>query len=225
MECRPNWDQNLIKELVFSHLLHLSSSYFIFLLQRIIKRLHQFDLERNNTRILSTNRSITSVLLRLLIAGLIGYLLFTVVTPAFLNELDSQISIQLIPLISVFLMGLWIIFSFYIPQFGLKIIQSIFSLRILNNPKRKITWVNLFRRRTQFIGLLALITLTVSLFTFSVVYEETIRDNNTKNKTQYKKKPEIPRVYIINREFITICYRGNVDYIYGGDYREKSKYS
>jgi ABC-type antimicrobial peptide transport system permease subunit len=161
----------------------LNFGYFIILFKRLIKKLQQFDHERQNNRFLSSNKSITSTILKLLIAGLILYLAFTTVTPTLLNELGaSDISIQLIPLIVVLVMALWVLFSFYIPQFCLRIIQSIFeSLRIFKNPKKRITWVNLFRRRSQFISILALITLTVSLFTFAIVYEETIKDNSNKN--------------------------------------------
>ena len=163
--------------------LFVNFGYFFILFQRLIKKLHYFDHERQNSRFLSLNQRITTTILRLLIAGLILYLIFTTLTPTVLNELGaSEISIQLIPLIAVLVMALWVLFSFYVPQFCFHIIQSLFdSLKIFQNPRRRITWVNLFRRRSQFISLLALITLTISLFTFAIVYEETIKDNSNKN--------------------------------------------
>ncbi|MFX1283210.1 MAG: ABC transporter permease [Promethearchaeota archaeon] len=163
--------------------LALNFGYFLLLFKRIVKRLHQFDHERQSSRFLSTHQRMTSTILRLLIAGLVLYLAFTTLAPTILNELGaSEISVQLIPLIAILVMALWVLFSFYIPQFCLRIIQSIFeSLKIFKNPRRRITWVNLFRRRGQFISVLALITLTLSLFTFTIVYEETIKDNSNKN--------------------------------------------
>ncbi|MHA2073063.1 MAG: ABC transporter permease [Candidatus Hodarchaeales archaeon] len=157
--------------------------YFFFLFQRLLKRLQHLATEKRDTRTLSSDQSFTQAILKLLIGGFIVYLVFTTVAPTLLNELGaSEANIQLIPLITVLLMLLWIFFSFFFPQFSIQIIQSIFdTLRIFNNPKRRLTWINLFRRRNQFIGLLALITLTISLLSFTIVWEETIQRNSNQN--------------------------------------------
>ena len=165
----------------------LNAGYFFFLFQRLLKRLQQFTSEKRNTRTFSSTQSFTQALLKLLVAGFIIYLVFTTVAPALLNEMGAtETNMQLIPLISILLMIIWVFFSFYFPQFSLHIVQSIFdSLRIFNNPKRLLTWINLFRRRNQFISLLALVTLTISLFSFTIVWEGTIQKNSNQNAAYF----------------------------------------
>ena len=161
----------------------LNFGYFFFLFQRLLKNLQRLATEKRDTRTFSSIQSFTNAILKLLVGGFILYLIFTTVAPALLNEMGAaETNLQLIPLMTILLMVIWVFFSFYLPQFILQITQSIFDqLKIFTNPKHRLTWINLFRRRNQYIGLLALITLTISLFSFTIVWEETIQNNSNQN--------------------------------------------
>jgi ABC-type antimicrobial peptide transport system permease subunit len=157
--------------------------YFFFLFQRLLKNLQKLATEKRETRTFSSTQPFTNAILKLLLGGFALFLIFTTVAPALLNEIGaSDTNLQLIPLITVLLMIIWVFFSFYFPQFSLQIMQSIFDrFKIFTNPRNRLTWINLFRRRNQFIGLLALVTLTISLLSFTIIWEGTIKNNSFQN--------------------------------------------
>ncbi len=161
----------------------LNLGYFFFLFQRLLQRLQHLASEKKDTRTLSSKQPLAQAILKLLISGFALFLVFTTAAPTLLNEIGAtETSMQLIPLMIILLMIIWVFFSLYFPQFSLHIIQTFFdSVKIFTNPKRRLTWVNLFRRRNQFIGLLALVTLTISLLSFTIVWEETIQRNGNQN--------------------------------------------
>ena len=161
----------------------LNFGYFFLLFQRLLRNLQKLATEKRDTRTFSSIQSFSSTILKLLIGGFIIYLIFTTIAPTLLNEMGaSETNLQLVPLITLLLMIIWVFFSFYFPQFSLQIFQSIFDqLRIFTNPKSRLTWINLFRRRNQYISLLALVTLTISLFSFTIVWEETVQNNSHQN--------------------------------------------
>ena len=150
----------------------------------IIRRLQQLEGVTPSSRVI-TSSSVRRSSLRILLGGLIIYLMFTIIGPIILSEFGtSGLNLQLVPIVSIFLIIIWIFFSFYAPQFCLQVIQSFFeSIKVFTNPRRRLTWLNLFRRRAQYLSFLALLTLTISLLSFTLVYFETIQENNNKNAT------------------------------------------
>jgi len=160
----------------------LNSLYFLQKLGSVIRRLQQREGIIPSSRVFA-GTSARKNTLKLVVSGLGVYLLFSIIGPLILNELGSSgVSSQLVPLISIFLIIIWVFTSFYAPQFCLQVIQSFFeSLRILKHPRRKITLLNLFRQRAQYLSFLALLTLTISLLSFTLIYFETLNVNNQKN--------------------------------------------
>ncbi|MFX0181944.1 MAG: FtsX-like permease family protein [Candidatus Hodarchaeota archaeon] len=160
----------------------LNSFYFLQKLGSIIRQLQQREGVVPSSRVFA-GTSARKNTIKLLVSGLGVYLMFSLIGPVILSEFGSSgISSQLVPLISVFLIIIWVFTSFYVPQFCLQVIQSFFeSMRILKHPRRKITLLNLFRQRAQYLSFLALLTLTISLLSFTLVYFETLNKNNQKN--------------------------------------------
>lgn len=161
----------------------INYSYVMLKLYNIIRGLQRLEGAIPESNRVITSTSVSKNALKLLIFGFGLFLLFTVIGPIVLNEFGAfGIIFQLIPLIAVLLMIMWVFFSFYTPQFFLQVIQSFMeSMKVFANPRKKLMWLNLFRRRKQYISLLALLTLTISLLSFSMMYFETLNTNNTQN--------------------------------------------
>ncbi|MFX1513711.1 MAG: ABC transporter permease, partial [Promethearchaeota archaeon] len=138
--------------------------------------------DANSTLRTQTNVSFTKSLL-MLTFSFGTFVFFILMIPLFLTTLElSRVSIQLIPLITIILMIIWILFSFQVPQLCLQIFQSsVESLHFFSTPQRKLKWLNLFRRRDQFHNLLLLLTLSISLFSLSIIFSNTIQNYNDQN--------------------------------------------
>jgi len=121
--------------------------------------------------------------IKLIVTGLAILFFILTIVPQIIRGISlSEVSTQLVPLISAAIITVWLLLSIYSPQFALKVIQSFFeSLKVFRLPKRKLTLINLFRRRAQYLSFLALLTITISLLSFSLIYFETISTNNQKN--------------------------------------------
>ena len=160
----------------------LNYVYAIARFRNIIRQLQQYEGASPTIRML-TSVSIRKSSLIILVAGYGIFLLFTIIGPIILGQFGtSGMSPQLAPLICIFLITLWLLYSFYAPQFCLQIIQSFFeSLKIFSNPRKRITWLHLFRRKAQYLTFLALLTLTISLLSFTLIYIKSIQDNHYKN--------------------------------------------
>ena len=156
--------------------------YTIYQFNEILKKLGVLDSDFQQTRMMK-GKSVPTIILRVLIPAFLLYLIFTTLIPIALRELGVEgISHQIIPLLVIGLMFFWLFFSYFAPQFFLQIIQGIFeTLNFFKSPRRGIAWLNLFRRRKQFQSFLMLMTLSVSLITFSLINIATINLNNVQN--------------------------------------------
>ncbi|MFX0185164.1 MAG: FtsX-like permease family protein [Candidatus Hodarchaeota archaeon] len=163
-------------------MLFLNYMYVLVRSSFIIRRLHHLEGAIPINKMI-TGVSVKDISLKTIIGGLGVYFLLSIIGPIIFNEFGAfGFKSQLVPLILIILIGIWVFFSFYIPQFCLKVVQTfVESKRLFSNPRKKLPWLNLFRRRAQYISFLAILTLTISLLLFSRIYFETIYINNQKN--------------------------------------------
>ncbi|MHA2052581.1 MAG: ABC transporter permease [Candidatus Hodarchaeales archaeon] len=163
-------------------IIFLNVFFFIRELRKIVRDLQRREGNKPSSRMISKTKTRYGILR--LFVGILGlYLTYSFVSPLFFEGFGtSGITSQLVPLLSILLVIIWVLISFYTPQVLLRILQSILeSLRIFSNPRRKLTYLNLFRRRTQYISFLALLTLTISLLSFTLIYYETLSTHAEKN--------------------------------------------
>jgi len=163
-------------------LIFLNFTYFYYRFAQLIASLQQLKSTEPSDRIfLRTSFYRNSVIL--IGSCLIFFIIFRPILAEILKKFGfSNISLQLIPLILVIIIAFWILFSFFSPQYLLQFFQSFLeSFKIFKNPRRKLTWLSLIRRKAQYLSLMALLALTVSLTAFSLIYFQSLHVNSVKN--------------------------------------------
>jgi hypothetical protein len=163
-------------------ILFLNFTYFYYRFMNLISSLQELEATEPADS-LEEQGNLNRNSLILIISCLAVFILFRTLIPEILSTLGfTDVSLQLIPLILIILLFFWIIFSFFSPQYLLHIFQSaVDSIPIFKHPRRKLTWLSLLRRKTHYLSLMALLALTVSLTSFSLVYYESLRANSIKN--------------------------------------------
>ena len=163
-------------------LILINFAYFSFRFITLLMNLQRLEGVKPSSRMFS-RRTLGKKSLFFLIGVLALFAIFPLVSPVIIKELGVLgISLQLVPLVLVIVMGLWLLISFFSPQYLLQFLESLLgSLNIFKNPQRKLTWLSLFRRKSQYLSLMALLALTVSLTGFSLIYFQSLHENSVKN--------------------------------------------
>lgn len=162
-------------------ILVLNYCYFQINLWKLLRRTQQEGIPLPNRFL--TSQSLIRNSLKLIIVGLSAYLTFITIGPRLLKIFGvSGTFHQFIPLIILILMLTWIFFSLYVPQLLLRIAQALLeTFKVFTNPRMQLNWLNLFRRRTQFLSLLTILTLAISLLSFNLIYVTTLQAHLSKN--------------------------------------------
>ncbi|MHA2237382.1 MAG: FtsX-like permease family protein, partial [Candidatus Hodarchaeales archaeon] len=163
-------------------ILFLNFTYFYYRFMNLISSLQELEATEPADSI-GEQRNLNRNSLILILSCLGVFILFRTLIPEILSTLGfTDVSLQLIPIILIILLSFWIIFSFFSPQYLLLIFQSaINAIPIFKHPRKKLTWLSLLRRKTHYLSLMALLALTVSLTSFSLVYYESLQTNSVKN--------------------------------------------
>ncbi len=163
-------------------LICLNFAYFSFRFLTLLTSLQRLEGIKPSSRMFS-RKSLRKNSLIFLIGVLALFAVFPLISPVILKELGVLgISIQLVPLVLIIIMSLWILISFFSPQYILQFLEAFLgTLSIFKNPRRKLTWLSLLRRKSQYLSLMALLALTVSLTGFSLIYFQSLHENSVKN--------------------------------------------